>query len=119
MLKELKVKKIIKCEQSFGKRSLWLYFKGENQTNFDSNNNGNYKNCWLGKNDNQTMDQRPLKKLMRCETFVAFWNKLIIHIHDQRTIDNIHHLQESFYKCNMKGGKTIVKYHGNIEMIIN
>ncbi len=56
---------------------------------------------------------------MQCETFVAFWNELIIHIHEQRTIDNIHHLQESFYKCNMKGGKYIVEYYGNIEMIIN
>jgi len=65
------------------------------------------------------MDQIPLKNLMRCETFVAFWNKLIIHIHEQRTIDNIHHLQESFYKHNMKGGKDIVEYYGNIEMIIN
>jgi hypothetical protein len=73
----------------------------------------------LGEDDNQTMDQRPLKNLMQSETFVAFWNKLIIHIHEQRTIDNIHHLQENFYKCNMKGGKCIVKYYGNIEMIIN
>lgn len=64
----------------------------------------------------QMITKKLLKNMMDCSTLAMLWNKFII-IYNQRATENMHHLQEEFYRCNMESNESIVDFLGNLKII--
>lgn len=65
----------------------------------------------------QAIDKKYLKNVSSCTTSNGIWTKLKL-LHERNASENIHALQQSFYKCQLGSDGNIAAYLGDIDVII-
>ena len=82
------------------------------------------KPAWKKKNNlalsilSQSIDESMLKNVMNCVTSKQIWKKLKL-IYKQNASENVHTLQQDFYKYTMAEGELIADFFGKIEVIVS
>lgn len=66
----------------------------------------------------QALDESILKHVVSCTTSKEIWDKLKL-IHERDTSENIHTLQEEFYKCAMTEGESVADFLSRLDFIVS
>jgi hypothetical protein len=59
-----------------------------------------------------------LDNVMACTTSKSIWDKLIL-LHEQNQSENVHSLQQAFFKCELNEGDSIATFLGQLELILS
>jgi len=65
----------------------------------------------------QALNKKYLKNVSSCKTSHPMWSKLKL-LHECNAIENVHALQQSFYKCQLGSEGSIAAYLGEIDVIV-
>lgn len=65
----------------------------------------------------QAIDESMLKHVTSCLTSKQIWDKLKL-FHEQNASENIHTLQQEFYKCSMTQGESVADFVGKLDVIV-
>ena len=55
---------------------------------------------------------------MACTKSKSIWDKLIL-LHEQNHSENVHLLEQAFFKCELKEGDSIATFLGQLEFILS
>lgn len=66
----------------------------------------------------QALDESILKHIVSCTTSREIWEKLML-IHEKNTSENVHSLQEEFYKCSMTEGESVADFLSKLDFIVS
>lgn len=84
----------------------------------------NVKSEWVKRNSQafsllcQALDESILKHVVSCTNSKEIWDKLKL-IHERNTSENIHTLQEEFYKCAMTEGESVADFLSRLDYIVS